>query len=132
MKLTLETQQAEMRSSFSEVHIRIDNLCELLDLHRKETAMNFRQIDLRFDNLESRFGKLENRFDNLECRFDKLENRFSKLECRFDKLENRFDKLESRFDKLPSEIATILSPFFINIEKMLENHELRICALEQA
>jgi hypothetical protein len=96
MKLTLETQQAEMRSSFSEVHIRIDNLSTQLDLHRKETAMNFRQVDLRFDEFEG-----------------------------------RFDRLEARVDKLPSELANILSPFFRNIEIMLENHEKRICALEQ-
>lgn len=96
MKLTLETQQIEMRSSFSEVHTRIDNLANQLDLHRKETAMNFRQVDLRFD-----------------------------------KLEARFEILEAKVDKLPSELANILSPFFRNVEIMLENHEKRICALEQ-
>lgn len=96
MKLTLETQQIEMRSSFSEVHTRIDNLSVQLDLHRKETAMNFRQVDLRFD-----------------------------------KLEGRFEILEARLDKVPSELANMLSPYFRNIELMLENHEKRICALEQ-
>jgi uncharacterized protein involved in exopolysaccharide biosynthesis len=110
MKLTLETQQVEMRSSFADVHSRIDALSLQLDSHRKETALNFRQIDQRFDRLEGRIDVLEGRFDVLE---------------------RRFDVLEGRFDKLPSELATALSPYFRNIEVMLENHEKRIWALEQ-
>ena len=94
MKLTLKTQQMEMRTSFSEVHIRIDNLSSQLDAHRKETAFNFRQMDKRFE----------------------------KVDQQFDKLDSRIDKLEHSINKMPSEIANALSPYLAAIETMLENH----------
>lgn len=89
---------------------------ELLDTVislRDATALGFRNVDRRFDEMEERWGRrhnaLESRFDGLEKRFDCLEVRFDHLEVRFDGLEKRVDGLGDRCERGFLELSTAIS-----------------------
>ncbi len=111
MSLTLKSLRTEMRSSFAEMSLRIDNILLKLGTQSKETDSNFREVDQRFDKLA---GDVDRRFDKLTRDVDKLAG-----------------DVDRKFDKLTSDIVTSFSPYFSNIEKMLSNHEDRIAILEK-
>ena len=104
MKPTLRTQQAEMRSSFAHVHVRIDD-------QDNEMRLSFANVHVRIDDLDSR---LSQRIDDLD-----------------DRLSQRFCEIDRRFDKLPSDLVEYLSPFISSVERILDNHEKRISAIER-
>ncbi len=101
MGLTLKSLQTEMRSSFSEVSLRIDkldtNLNERidgislrLDGHIKETAHQFRNIDERFNGIDRRFDKLTGDIiDSLSGYFTNIEKMLANHEDRITVLEQK-------------------------------------------
>ena len=102
MRLTLKSLETEMRTSFAEVNERTDRILLRLDAHIKDTDFKFREVDRRFD----------------------------KVDQRFDKMDQRFDEMDKKLGRFTEDIIAGLSPYFINLENMLSNHEARITALE--
>ncbi len=82
MKRSFEAFGNEMRELFGETNEKVDQIQIKLDKHIKNTDLNFRQIN-------------------------------------------------ARFDRLPSEINATFYPYLSVMEKMLEDHDRRIIALEE-
>ncbi|MFA7337566.1 MAG: hypothetical protein WC028_12325 [Candidatus Obscuribacterales bacterium] len=127
MKSTLESMLLEMRSSFVAVHAKIDDvdarLCQKIDEVDNRLGQKIDEVDNRLgqkiDNLGS---ELNERIDRIVLRMD-LERKEN---------ESRFRHIDLRFDRLPAELAAYLGPFINTVEKMLDNHDKRIIALEQS
>ena len=99
MRLTLNSLQTEMHSSFNELSLRIHNLdinvneridCILLrlDNHIKETAHNFRSVDERFSKIEQKIDSVPGEvaqalapyFNCIDDILSRHENRITTLE----------------------------------------------------
>ena len=72
---------------------------------------------------------------NINIRLDNMETRFDKIEARLDNMEARFDKIEARLDNMEHDIKSgfdMLGSFVNEIEKATTETEKRFSRLKQA
>jgi archaellum component FlaC len=111
-------------------------------------------VDKRFDGIDKRFDGIDQRFDRIDQRFDGVDKRFDGIDQRFDGVDKRFDGIDQRFDEVKAELKTQIeavdakvglvlekvddliardvrhSAVHAGFELQLENHDLRLTALE--
>jgi archaellum component FlaC len=111
-------------------------------------------IDKRFDSVDKRFDGVDKRFDGIDQRFDGVDKRFDGIDKRFDGVDKGFKGLNQRIDDVRSELKTQIeavdakvglvlekvegliardvrhSAVHVGFELQLENHDLRLTALE--
>jgi len=105
MKVTLGSLRDEMRDSIGEVHDRIDRTNLRLDEHISESAQRFDQVDARFDSFRKAI-------------LQDIKNEIVP-ELKRDISQN-----------VVRQMVEALSPYFGYMEKRVDDHEKRVCALE--
>lgn len=115
------------------------------DLTIREFNKKFIKIDKRFDDIDKKFDKIDKKFDEIDKRFDFIIDHFN---SRFEAIEqmvadlstkiarftnsvlNSLDKLTTEYKKLDEE-TTVLAGRYPQINDKLDDHEVRISALEK-
>ena len=144
MKPTLESMVVEIRSSFEAVHAKIDSqgsfLCQKIDGGDTGLEQKIDEVDSRLcqkiDEVDARLcqkiDQVDNRLDNLGRELnERIDGVVLRMDLERKENESRFRLIDLRFDRLPAELAAYLGPFINTVEKMLDNHDKRIDALEQ-
>lgn len=52
-----------------------------------------REMDLRFDHVDSQFAQVDRRFAQVDKRFEQVDRRFDQVDGRFDALQDRLDAM---------------------------------------
>ena len=93
---------------------------------RKFFNTKFKDIDKRFDRIESRLDNLEEWTGIADKKFDLIENKFAEVDSHFDKLEmylaTRFAEVERKLDNFFEELDTI--------RKVSQIHTIKIGRIE--
>ncbi|UNQ73120.1 hypothetical protein [Infirmifilum sp. NZ] len=87
----------------------------------------FREIDLKFANIEKRFEQIDERFTEVDRRFEAIDKRFTGVDERFEAVEKRLDgverelkRLEEKLDSRTSELAERISGLEAMVGRKLE------------
>src|SRR5687768_16080508 len=98
----------------------------------EEHTQQFNHIFARFDQVDARFDQHDARFDQHDARFVRLEGKFDMLREEFHNLGLKQEDMGSRFDQMLEIVQSMYErpPNREKLEESLENHEVRISALE--
>ena len=66
----------------------------------KELSLVKHQVEGVTNDLAEFRKEVNHKFDRIETKFDKIDEKFDKIDERFDKMDQRFDKMDQRFDDL--------------------------------
>ena len=127
---------------------------ETLDtLAEKITALTT-SMEGRFTGVDNRLTAIDQWFEAIDQRFEAIDKRFDAVDNRFDAVDDRFGAVDRRFDELKAELRTEIeavdakvglvlekvdhlierdvrhSVVHARFEQRLDNHELRLTALE--
>jgi chromosome segregation ATPase len=125
----------------------LDTLAEKIVALTAAMGRGFEAVDTRFDAMDTRFAGVEDRLDRVEARLDSNDTRFVSIDQRFDGIDQRFDELKSelrtRIEAVDAKVGLVLekvtdltvrdarhSAVHVRHEQVLDNHELRLRALE--
>lgn len=124
MALTLKSLQIDMHNSFDELSFRIDHLEAKFDTFSDE-------MDRKMDQKFSAFA------DEMDRKMDRKFNAFAdemdrKIDRKIDQKFYAFSKeMDRKIDSLSKDIAATLLPYFSVINRMLDDHAVRIETLEK-
>jgi archaellum component FlaC len=136
MAETLETLATRIDAFATSVSQRFDGIDQRLT-----------GIDTRFDGIDTRLAGIDTRFDGIDMRLDGIDQRLAGIDTRFDGIDTRLVDLKAelliRIEAVDTKVGLVLekvdhlihrdvanSVAHARFEQRLDNHELRIIALE--
>jgi len=138
----------DVRMSETPVPVTLETIAAQIDALREST-------DERFDTVDQQFAKVDERFDKVDQRVEKVDQRVAKVEQRVAKVEQRVAKVDQRVAETWSQLGVKIEALEANVVKVydeviamreeskrnssehktftkrLDNHDLRILALEK-
>jgi septal ring factor EnvC (AmiA/AmiB activator) len=147
---TLGEKIAALTVSFGEVRKQLDGhdkRFDQIDRHFEQIDTRFEQIDTRFVQIDTRFVQIDKRFVQIDKRFDQVDQRIAQVDARVSQLDQRVDEqgsslrilieaVDSKVDLVLEKVTHLMhrdvhnSAGHAHFETRLDNHELRLIALE--
>ena len=116
--------RAQMESSETALHRRIDETNHRLDSLELKVDRGFDAIDQRFVRMEAKYdGKfleMETKFEHMEAKFDK---NFADMEAKFG---NKFEHMDAKFDKKFADADTKFDKKFDTLENRIMTRMSRL------
>jgi chromosome segregation ATPase len=126
---------------------QIDTRFEQIDTRFVQIDTRFEQIDTRFVQIDTRFVQIDKRFVQIDKRFDQVDQRIAQVDARVSQLDQRVDEqgsslrilieaVDSKVDLVLEKVTHLMhrdvhnSAGHAHFETRLDNHELRLIALE--
>ena len=150
MAETLETLGEKLTAGLAVMASRFDTVDQRLErVDRRLGAVDQRLegVDRRLGEVDRRFGEVDKRFDGVAKQFDGVAKEFTGIHDRFKSVDRRLDELGSslriQIEAVDSKVGLVLekvghlmardihhSGVNARVDTRLDNHELRIIALE--
>ncbi|MGZ8710890.1 MAG: hypothetical protein ACXW28_11770 [Thermoanaerobaculia bacterium] len=108
-----------MAETIETIGTKLDALGAKLDVFSTTVDKRFEQVDKRFEQVDKRFEQVDKRFDELK----------SELGTRIEAVDAKVDLVVEGFGNLLKKDAAN-SASHARIESRLDNHDLRLTALE--
>jgi len=62
----------------------------------KENQVTFaKEVNQRFDGIDSRFNEVDNRFNEVDNRFNEIDNRFNEMDGKLGDIKSQLDRIEA-------------------------------------
>jgi len=70
----------------------------------KENQVTFaKEVNQRFDGIDSRFNEVDDRFNRIDNRFNEVDNRFNEVDNRFNEMDGKLGEIKSQLDRIEAE-----------------------------
>ena len=89
----LATITTDMQRGFAEVNRQFTDAKQQQAKTNKELSLVKHQVEGVTTDLAEFRKEVNHKFDRIETKFDKIDERFDKMDQRFDKMDQRFDDL---------------------------------------
>jgi chaperonin cofactor prefoldin len=119
-----------MAESLETVSTKIDALGAKLDAFSSAVDKRFEQVDKRFEQVDKRFEQVDKRFEQVDKRFGELKEELKgELGTKIEAVDVKVDLVLEGFRSLLKKDAAN-SASHARMDERLDNHEVRIAALE--
>jgi len=122
-----------MAETIETIGTKLDALGAKLDVFSTTVDKRFEQVDKRFEQVDKRFEQVDKRFEQVDKRFEQVDKRFDELKS---ELGTRIEAVDAKVDLVVEGFGNLLKKDAANsasharIETRLDNHDLRLTALE--
>ncbi|RED85228.1 hypothetical protein [Cohnella phaseoli] len=87
----------------------------------KENQVTFaKEVNQRFDGIDSRFNEVDDRFNRIDNRFNEVDDRFNRIDNRFNEVDNRFNEMDGKLGEIKSQLDRIEAESNDDIVALLE------------
>ena len=111
----------------------LDTLAEKITALAVLMEARFKGVDTRFDAVDQRFESVDRRFEAVDRRFDAVDRRFDELKA---ELRTEMEAVDAKVGLVLEKVDDLItrdvrhSLVHARFEQRLDNHELRLTALE--
>ena len=71
---------------------------------REEMILLRKDMDIRFEQVNSRIEQVDKRFEQVNSRIEQVDKHFEQVDRRFEQVDKRFEQFDKRFEVLTSRI----------------------------
>jgi len=87
----------------------------------KENQVTFaKEVNQRFDGIDSRFDAVDARFDAVDARFDAVDARFDAVDARFGGIDNRLDEVDGKLVTITNQLNRLEGETNDNVIALLQ------------